>query len=153
MDDASHFSMLDWRERISRSMLFCFFSSCIFRTRSAKESFRLMIKSSESLADGGRGGFRNVYDSSTCADCGVGGTSGSAAVWRRLGNDTLNSVDGASETGSIFSFSSKSGVDVQEIGRLFRGANKWKNMLMKRREENFHERKGKLTSFFLRWNS
>lgn len=121
----AHFSVLDWR-RNSRSMLFCFFNSCIFRTRSASESFRFIVKSSDSLLDddgddGGRGGFRNVNDSSTC----VWLTSGITAVCRRLGNDTLTSAVTTSPLYSfvLFSlFSSKSGVDVHEIGRLRRGA-------------------------------
>lgn len=79
-----------------------------------------MVKSSESLVDGGRGGFRNVYDSSTCVN------SGSMVVCRRRGNDTLISDGGkgsafvVSAAGSILS--SKSGVEVHEIGRFFRGA-------------------------------
>lgn len=116
---ASHFSTLDCRDRSSRSMLFCFFNSCIFRTRSAKESFRLIVKSSESLVEGGRGGFRSVYDSSTCVN------SGSMIVCRRLGNDTLISADGkdsAIDSAPDSILSSKSGVEVHEIGRFFRGA-------------------------------
>lgn len=118
----SHFSELDCR-RSSRSMLFCFFNNCILRTRSASESFRLIVKSSDSLVDGGRGGFFSVYDSSTCV---VGSGSGIIAVCRRLGSDTLISAVTTSPLYSVLSFSSNSGVDVHEIGRLLRGANETK---------------------------
>lgn len=73
--------------------------------------------------DGGRGGFRNVNDSSTW---GGDATSGMVEVWR-LGNDILISADVFSLFDSVLSFSSKSGVDVHEIGRLRRGADD-KNM-------------------------
>lgn len=76
----------DCLERISRSILFCFFINCILRTRSANESPRDIVTSGDLLAFGcGRGGRFNVNDSST------GGISKST-VCRRLGNAILTST-------------------------------------------------------------
>lgn len=112
-----HFSMLDeLRARCSRSKLFCFFSICIFRTRSANVSVRNMVKSSGSLAEfGGNGGRRNVYDSSTC------GILSNVVVCLRRGSGILISTSAPFLSAAIW-LSSNSGVDVHDDGRFGRTA-------------------------------
>lgn len=116
MEHFTYFSMLgDWRVRISRSKLFCFFSICILRTRSASESLReIAISGAFPLtADCGLGGRFKVNDSSTCGES-------RSTVCRRRGIGIFTSISPL--LGAITSSSSKSGVDVHDCGRLVRGA-------------------------------
>lgn len=106
-----HFSVLaELRDRSSRSKLFCFFSICILRTRSASESVRSIVKSSCGSLDGfgGNGGRRSVYDSSTCGISNV-------VVCLRLGRGILISTSAPT---FVFWLSSNSGVDVHDDGRF-----------------------------------
>ncbi len=98
---------IDFSRLLSLSTLFCFLI-CIFLARSASESVRKITKSSgASFDDGGRGGRFNVTDSST-------GLISNIVVCRRFGNARLTTTS----TLACDAVSSRSGVDVQDDGRL-----------------------------------